>query len=69
MMVAERGLEEYYTVVLVDCIHIKIHRKCAVACEAFYVALAVTEEGKRDVLGVFNMPEESAMGWGDIFPL
>ena len=37
------------------------------ACEAFYVALAVTEEGKREVLGVFNMPEESATGWGDIF--
>ena len=63
----ERSLEEYYPVVFVDCIHIKIHRKCAVACEAFYVALAVTEEGKRDVLGVFNIPEESATGWGDIF--
>ena len=63
----ERSLEEYYPVVFVDCIHIKIHRKCAVACEAFYVALAVTEEGKREVLGVFNIPEESATGWGDIF--
>ena len=63
----ERSLEEYYPVVFVDCIHIKIHRKCAVACEAFYVALAVTEEGKREVPGVFNIPEESATGWGDIF--
>ena len=63
----ERSLEEYYPVVFVDCIHIKIHRKRAVACEAFYVALAVTEEGKREVLGVFNIPEESATGWGDIF--
>ena len=63
----ERSLEEYYPVVFVDCIHIKIHRKRAVACEAFYVALAVAEEGKREVLGVFNIPEESATGWGDIF--
>ena len=63
----ERSLEEYYPVVFVDCIHIKIHRKHSVACEAFYVALAVTEEGKREVLGVFNIPEESATGWGDIF--
>ena len=63
----ERSLEGYYPVVFVDCIHIKIHRKRAVACEAFYVALAVTEEGKREVLGVFNIPEESATGWGDIF--
>ena len=63
----ERSLEDYYPVVFVDCIHIKIHRKRAVACEAFYVALAVTEEGKGEVLGVFNIPEESATGWGDIF--
>ena len=63
----ERSLEEYYPVVFVDCISIKIHRKRSVACEAFYVALAVTGESKREVLGVFNMPEESATGWGDIF--
>ena len=60
----ERGLEEYYLVSFVDCVHIKIHRKRSVACEAFYVALAVTEEGTREVLGIFNMPQESATGWG-----
>ena len=63
----EIGLEEYYPVVFVDCVHIKIHRKRSVAVEAFYVALAVTEEGTREVLGIFNMPQESATGWGDIF--
>lgn len=63
----ERGLEEYYPVVFVDCVHIKIHRKRSVASEAFYVALAVTEEGTREVLGIFNMPQESATGWSDIF--
>lgn len=63
----ERGLEEYYPVMFVDCVHIKIHRKRSVASEAFYVALAVTEEGTREVLGIFNMPQESATGWSDIF--
>ncbi len=63
----ERGLDEYYPVVFVDCVHIKIHRKHSVASEAFYVALAVTEEGIREVLGISNMPVESATGWGDIF--
>ena len=63
----ERGLEEYYPVLFVDCVHIKIHRKRSVATEAFYVALAVTEEGTREVLGIFNMPQESATGWGEIF--
>ena len=63
----ERGLEEYYPVLFVDCVHIKIHRMRSVATEAFYVALAVTEEGTREVLGIFNMPQESATGWADIF--
>ena len=63
----ERGLESYYPVLFVDCVHIKIHRKRSVSTEAFYVALAVTEEGRREVLGIFNMPTESATGWGDIF--
>lgn len=63
----ERGLDRYYPVLFVDCVHIKIHRKRSVSTEAFYVALAVTEEGRRDVLGIFNMPTESATGWSDIF--
>ena len=62
----ERGLEEYYPVLFVDCVHIKIHRKRWVASEAFYVALAVNEEGRREVPGIFNMPQESATGWENI---
>ena len=61
----ERSLESYYPVMFVDCVHIKIHRKRSVSSEAFYVALAVTEEGRRDVLGIFNIPTESATGWSD----
>ncbi len=34
-----RPLEGYYPIVLVDAIHIKIHRKRSVATEAFYVVL------------------------------
>ncbi len=63
----DRSLESYYPVMFVDCVHIKIHRKRSVSSEAFYVALAVTEEGRRDVLGIFNIPTESATGWSDIF--
>lgn len=63
----DQGLERYYPVMFVDCVHIKIHRKRSVSTEAFYVALAVTEEGRREVLGIFNIPTESATGWGTIF--
>ena len=63
----ERGLESYYPVMFVDCVHIKIHRRRSVSSEAFYVALAVTDEVRRDVLGIFNIPTESAAGWSGIF--
>ena len=63
----ERGLESYYPVMFVDCVHIKIHRRRSVSSEAFYAALAVTDEGRRDVLGIFNIPTESAAGWSGIF--
>ena len=63
----ERGLEEYYPAVFLDCVHIKVHRKRSVSSEAFYVALAVTEEGTREVIYIGNMPVESATGWGEIF--
>ena len=65
----ERGLESYYPVLFVDCVHIKIHRKRSVSTEAFYVALAVTEEGRREVLGIFNISTESATGWGYILDI
>jgi len=62
-----RPLEGYYPIVLVDAIHIKIHRKRSVATEAFYVVLGVKEDKKRGVLGIYNRPTESAAGWEDIF--
>ena len=62
----EMGIEEYYPVAFEDCVHVKVHRKRPVAVEAFHVTLALTGEGTREVPGVFNMPQESATGWGDI---
>ena len=62
----ERSLESYYPVVFIDCMHIKIHRKRSVDTEAFYVVLAVREDKTREVLGIFNKPTESALGWGEM---
>ena len=63
----ERGLDAYYPIVFVDCVHIKVFRKKKAATEAFYVILGVTEEGTREVLGIYNSPVESATGWGYMF--
>lgn len=62
-----RGLDAYYPIVFVDCVHIKVFRKKKAATEAFYVILGVTEEGMREVLGIYNSPIESANGWGNMF--
>jgi putative transposase len=62
-----RSLENYYPVVFVDAIHIKVHRKRSVENEAFYVVMAVKEDKTREVLGIFNRPSESATGWKEMF--
>ena len=51
-------LESCCLVMFADRGHIKIYRKRSVSSEPFYVTLDVTEEDRRDVLGIFNIPTE-----------
>lgn len=60
-----RELETYYPVVYIDAIHIKVRRE-RVATEAFYVLLGLREDFTREVLGIVNIPQESASGWQDV---
>ncbi len=64
-----RSLESYYPIILIDAIHIKVHRKRSVENEAFYVVMGVKEDKTREVLGIFNRPSESATGWGEMFTI
>jgi len=47
-----RPLDRVYPVIFIDCIHVKI-REGNVANRPIYVALAVTVEGTRDILGLW----------------
>jgi transposase-like protein len=47
-----RPLDAVYPVIFIDAIHVKI-RDGAVANRPIYVALAVTAEGRRDILGLW----------------
>lgn len=47
-----RPLDPVYPVVFIDCIHVKI-REGQVANRPIYVALAVTVDGTREVLGLW----------------
>jgi putative transposase len=57
-----RKLEPHYLVVYIDAIHQKVCRE-TISTEAFYVLLGVREDYTREVLGIVNIPTESATGW------
>lgn len=61
-----RALQEEYYFVYVDTIRIDVRRD-TVEKENFYVAIGVTEDFKREILGVYNIPEESASNWEEVF--
>ena len=60
-----RDLDEYYHVVYIDAIHLKVRRE-SVSTEAFYVLLGLKEDYTREVLGIVNIPQESASGWEEV---
>lgn len=62
---ATRSLERIYVAVFIDAIYLKV-RDGQVANQPFYLAMGVTAEGARDVLGIWAAPEaggESAKFW------
>lgn len=61
----ERPLESTYVAVYIDAIHLKI-RRGTVSSEAFYVLLGVREDYTREVIGIVNIPSESASGWKEV---
>lgn len=58
-----RPLDRVYPVVFIDAIHVKV-RDGQVANRAFYVAIGVSVEGKRDILGIWaSSGAEGAKFW------
>ena len=61
----ERYLDEMYYVIYIDAIHISIRRD-TVDNEAIYVVLGLKKDFKREVLGIYSIPQESAAGWTEV---
>lgn len=61
----ERSLDTTYLAVYIDAIHLKV-RRGTVSSEAFYILLGVKEDYTREVLGIVNIPSESASGWQEV---
>ena len=60
---AARPLEDVYPVVFLDCMVLKIRENGSVGRRACYLALGVTLDGDRDVLGMWFQETEGAKFW------
>ena len=58
-----RGLEEVYPIIYLDCIHVSIRQEGRVHKKAVYVALGITMEGHKEVLGLWISKNEGAKFW------
>ncbi len=59
----QRPLEDVYPVVFLDCLVLKIREGGTVQRRACYLALGVTVDGERDVLGMWFQETEGAKFW------
>ena len=60
---AKRPLEDIYPIVFLDCMVIKVRESGSVQRRALYLALGVTLDGDRDVLGMWFQETEGAKFW------
>lgn len=58
-----RPLESVYPIVFLDAMHFKVRIEGKVVSQAFYTVLAVTPEGKKDILGLYLSENEGARFW------
>jgi len=58
-----RPLESIYPIVYLDCIVVKVHQDSRVINKAIYLALGVTVEGRKDLLGLWISENEGAKFW------
>jgi len=62
-----RDLEEHYTALYIDGLHVKLKRDNRYQNECFYIILGLKEDYSREVIAIVNFPSESAVGWQQIF--
>lgn len=62
-----RPLDAVYPIVWFDALQVKIRHEQRVVNKAIYLALAVTTEGKKEILGIWISPNEGAKFWLSVF--
>ncbi len=62
-----RPLERVYPIVFFDALRVKIRDEAVVRSKAVYLALAVSADGSRDILGIWIEQTEGAKFWMKVF--
>jgi len=63
----QRGLEAMYPVVFFDALRVKIRDEGMVRSKAVYLALAIRDDGGREILGIWVEQTEGAKFWLKVF--
>lgn len=61
----EREIESEYYVIFIDALNLNIRRN-SVAKEAVYIVLGLRQDLRREVLGIYLIPQESSQGWQEV---
>ena len=59
----ERPLDSVYPIVFIDAVHFSVRQEHTVVKKAAYIVLGVTENGEKDILGIWIGENESAKFW------
>lgn len=63
----QRPIEKVYPYLMIDARYEKVRRGGEVISQGVLLAVGVSEEGHREVLGVWTADSESEGSWGDVF--
>ena len=63
----ERPLDSIYPIVFIDAVHFNVRQENSVVKKAAYIVLGVTENGEKDILGIWIGENESAKFWLGVF--
>lgn len=62
----QRPLESIYAVVFLDAIHYRVRSEGQIVKKAVYIAIGIDLDGKKDVLGMWVVENESAKFWAGV---
>lgn len=63
----DRPLDEIYPIVFIDAVHFSVRQENSVVKKAAYIVLGITENGEKDILGIWIGENESAKFWLGVF--